>query len=43
MARTYSTREIRTRFGEVMRCVRAGERVVITSRGKEIAEIRAIE
>lgn len=43
MAKTYSTREVRTRFGEVMRLVRAGERVVVTSRGKEIAEIRAIE
>jgi len=43
MAKTYSTREIRTRFGEVMRLVRAGERVVVTSRGKEVAEIRAIE
>lgn len=43
MARTYSTSELKTRFGEVMRRVRAGERVVVTSRGKEVAEIRAIE
>ncbi|HYU42454.1 MAG TPA: type II toxin-antitoxin system prevent-host-death family antitoxin [Vicinamibacteria bacterium] len=43
MARTYSTSEVRTKFGEVMRRVRAGERVVVTSRGKEVAEIRPIE
>ena len=43
MAKTYSTSEVKTRFGEVMRRVRAGERVVVTSRGKEVAEIRPIE
>lgn len=43
MAKTYSTREAKTKFGEVIRRVRAGERVVVTSRGKEVAEIRAIE
>src|SRR6266545_4300500 len=29
MARTYSTSEVRTKFGEVMRRVRAGERVAL--------------
>ncbi len=43
MASTYSTYEAKARFSEVMRKVRAGQRVVISYRGEEIAEIRPIK
>jgi prevent-host-death family protein len=39
----YSTYEAKAKFSEVMRKVRAGQRVVIAYRGEEIAEIRSIE
>jgi prevent-host-death family protein len=39
MAPTYSTYEAKARFSEVIRRVRAGQRVRITYRGEEIAEI----
>ncbi len=39
---TYSTYEAKAKFSEVIRKVRAGQRVVISYRGKEIAEIRPI-
>ena len=39
MAPTYSTYEAKARFSEVMRKVRSGQRVRITYRGEEIAEI----
>ncbi len=42
MAPTYSTYEAKARFSEVMRKVRSGQRVRITYRGEEIAEIRPI-
>lgn len=42
MAHTYSTYEAKARFSEVMRKVRAGQRVVITFHGEEVAEIRPI-
>jgi len=40
---TYSTYEAKARFSEVIRRVRAGQRVVIAYRGEEVAEIRPIE
>ncbi len=43
MAHTYSTYEAKARFSEVIRKVRAGQRVVIAYRGEEIAEIRPLE
>ncbi len=39
---TYSTYEAKAKFSEVIRKVRAGQRVVISYRGEEIAEIRPI-
>jgi prevent-host-death family protein len=43
MAETYSTYEAKARFSEVMRKVRAGQRVLIAYRGETIAEIRPLE
>jgi prevent-host-death family protein len=43
MAQTYSTYEAKARFSEVMRKVRAGQRIVIAYRGQRVAEIRPIE
>jgi prevent-host-death family protein len=43
MAQTYSTYEAKAKFSEVIRKVRAGQRVVIAYRGEEIAEIRPLE
>jgi prevent-host-death family protein len=43
MALTYSTYEAKARFSEVIRKVRAGQRVVIAYRGEAIAEIRPID
>ena len=43
MAETYSTYEARVKFSEVMRKVRAGQRITIAYRGEEIAEIRPLE
>jgi prevent-host-death family protein len=43
MPRTYSTYEAKSRFSEVIRHVRSGERVVIAYRGEPVAEIRPIE
>ena len=39
MAKIYSTQEAKARFGEVLRRVRSGERVVISLRGEPIAEV----
>ena len=39
----YSIYEAKARFSEVIRKVRAGQRVVIAYRGEEIAEIRPLE
>ena len=39
MAKIYSTQEAKARFGEVLRRVRSGERVVISFRGEPIAEV----
>ena len=43
MAETYSTYEAKAKFSEVIRKVRAGQRITITYRGEEIAEIRPLE
>lgn len=40
---TYSTYEAKAKFSEVIRRVRAGQRVIIAYRGEEIAEIRPLE
>jgi prevent-host-death family protein len=39
---TYSTYEAKARFSEIIRKVRAGQRIVIAYRGREVAEIRPI-
>ncbi len=38
----YSTSEAKARFSELIRKVRAGQRVTITYRGQEVAEVRPI-
>jgi antitoxin (DNA-binding transcriptional repressor) of toxin-antitoxin stability system len=43
VAHVYSTYEAKARFSEVIRKVRAGQRVVIAYRGAEVAEIRRLE
>ena len=43
MTDAYSTYEAKAKFSEVIRKVRAGQRVVIAYRGEEVAEIRPIE
>ena len=40
---TYSTYEAKARFSEILRQVRRGETVFITSRGREVAELRPLE
>ena len=42
MAAIYSTYEAKARFGEILRKVRGGQRVVISFRGEQVAEIRPI-
>jgi len=42
MSTTYSLYDAKTRFSEVIRKVRDGGSVVITYRGREIAEIRPV-
>jgi prevent-host-death family protein len=43
MTTSYSTYQAKARFSEVIRRVRAGQRVVITHHGREVAEIRPLE
>ena len=43
MPRVYSTYEAKSKFSEIIRKVRAGQRVVIAFRGEAVAEIRPIE
>lgn len=43
MARVYSTYEAKTRFSEILRKVRAGQRVVVSYHGRVVAEIRPVE
>lgn len=40
---TYTTREAEARFGEILRKVRMGERVVLVEEGKGVAEIRPVD
>ena len=42
MAQTYSTYEAKARFSELLRKVRAGQRLVISHRGEPIAELRPL-
>jgi prevent-host-death family protein len=43
MAHAYSAYEAKAKFSEVIRKVRAGQRVTIAYRGEEVAEISPIE
>lgn len=43
MSHVYSTYEAKTKFGELIRRVQAGQRMIITYRGKQVAEIAPIE
>ncbi len=43
MPRAYSTYEAKARFSEILRQVRAGQRVVVTYHGRKVAEIRPVE
>jgi prevent-host-death family protein len=43
MAQVYSAYEAKAKFSEVIRKVRAGQRIVIAYRGEEVAEIRPLE
>lgn len=43
MPKTYSTYEAKSKFSEVLRRVRGGERVTVTYRGRAVAEIRPLE
>jgi prevent-host-death family protein len=43
LAQTYSAYEAKARFSEIIRKVRAGQRIVISHRGREVAEIRPLE
>jgi prevent-host-death family protein len=42
MASVYSISEAKARFGEILRQVQAGGRVVITYRGRPVAEVRPL-
>jgi len=42
MASTYSTYEAKARFSEIIRRVRAGQRIIISHRGQAVAEIRPL-
>ena len=43
MAHVYSAYEAKAKFSEVIRRVRAGQRVIIAYRGREVAEISPVE
>jgi prevent-host-death family protein len=42
MAQVYSAYEAKAKFSEILRKVKAGQRVIISYRGQEVAEIRPI-
>ncbi len=42
MARTVGTRELKTRLGTYLRIVRSGKTLVVTDRGRPVAELRPI-
>jgi prevent-host-death family protein len=43
VTRKYSTAEAKARFSELLRLVAAGERVLITRHGREVAQVSPIE
>ena len=43
MAQVYSAYEAKAKFSEVIRRVRAGQRIIVTYRDEEVAEIRPLE
>ena len=43
MVVAYTTYEAKARLSEIVRKVRAGQRVVISYRGQDVAEVRPIE
>lgn len=43
MPRTYSAYEAKARFSELLRRVRQGQRVYISYRGREVAELRPLQ
>ena len=40
---TVSAQQARQRFGELLESARRGERVIVTRRGKPVAELRSVE
>jgi prevent-host-death family protein len=42
MADTYSTYEAKAKFSEIMRKIREGKHVIVTYRGREVAEIKPV-
>lgn len=42
MARKVGTRELKTRLGTYLRLVRGGETLVVTDRGRPVAELRPL-
>lgn len=43
MANVYSAYEAKAKFSEILRKVKAGQRIIISYRGQQVAEIRPIE
>ncbi|MBN1948028.1 MAG: type II toxin-antitoxin system prevent-host-death family antitoxin [Bradymonadales bacterium] len=43
MGNTYSVYEAKARFSELIKKVRSGQRLIITHRGREVAELRPIQ
>jgi prevent-host-death family protein len=43
MAQVYSAYEAKAKFSEILRKVKAGQRVIISYRGEEVSEIRPLE
>jgi prevent-host-death family protein len=43
MVQVYSAYEAKAKFSEILRKVKAGQRVIISYHGEEVAEIRPIE
>ena len=42
MARTVGTRELKTRLGTYLRLVRSGRTLIVTDRGRPVAELRPL-
>lgn len=43
MPQSYSTYEAKARFSEILRKVRAGQRIVISHRGRDVAQVTRID